>query len=149
MNASSCLAYFSPGPLEWSIILGMVGVGVSCIPVIFYLITLQKALSRCSLQNRTLSSGLVWLQLIPVFNLVWHFVLVINIAKSLHAELKMRNILEEPNPGQGVGLAMCILSVISIIPYLGILTGIAAFICWIIYWVKIAEISSKIGRFKE
>ena len=32
---------------------------------------------------------------------------------------------------------MCILTVCSVIPFLGILTGMAAMVCWIIYWVKI------------
>ena len=112
---------------------------------IFYCLTLSKALSRCSPQNRTLSPGLVWLYLIPVFNLVWHFFIVINMAKSLHAEFVSRNMVEEQSPGQGIGLATCILNAVGVIPYVGWLTGIPALICWIIYWVKIAGFSNKIA----
>jgi len=42
-------------------------------------------------------------------------------------------------------LAMCILAIISIIPYIGILFGLAGFICWIIYWVKISGYSAKLA----
>ncbi|MDM8000661.1 MAG: hypothetical protein QUS33_11910 [Dehalococcoidia bacterium] len=127
-------------------------VAVIAIPIvigIFYCLTLQKALSRCAPQNRTLSPGLVWLYLVPLFNLVWHFFIVVNMAKSLHAEFVYRNMLEEESPGQGIGLAACILHVVSLlahlIPFLGWLVWIAGLVCWIIYWVKIAGFSNKIA----
>ena len=50
----------------------------------------------------------------------------------------------EAEPAKGIGLAMCILTACSIIPLLGILTGIAAFVCWILYWVKIHDYSEKL-----
>ena len=121
---------------------------ILCIPIIigiFYCLTLQKALNRCAPQNRAMSPGLVWLFLIPVFNVVWHFFIVINMAKSLHAEFVSRNMVEEQSPGQGIGLTACILHVCSFIPYVGGLAGIAFLICWIMYWVKIAGYSDKIA----
>jgi hypothetical protein len=137
----------APGPAEaMAIFVGvMVVFAIFLIPTIFYLLTLQKALSRCSIESRTLSPGLVWLQLIPLFNLVWVFIVVINVSKSLGNEFRKRGIPELPAPGQGVGLAMAICSVVSIIPFVGYLTGIAAFVCWIIYWVKVAGCSSRLA----
>jgi hypothetical protein len=122
-----------------------VSIIISIVIGIFYCLTLQKALNRCAPQNRAMSPGLVWLYLIPIFSLVWHFFIVINMAKSLHAEFVYRGIVEEPSPGQTIGLATCILNVTTWIPYLGYLTSIAGFVCWIIYWVKIAGYSSKIA----
>ena len=115
------------------------------IPYIFYLLTLQKAFNRCAPENRALAPGLVWLLLIPLFNLVWHFLVVINLAKSLEAEFQKRGIAEEPKPGQTIGMVMCILNACSIIPFLGILCSLVALVCWIIYWVKIAGFSGKIA----
>ena len=117
---------------------------LSVIPTIFYLITLQRALGRCQVQNQKMQPGLVWLMLIPFFNLVWHFIIVNHIADSLEREFASRNIISEPSPGKSVGLAMCILSVCGIIPYVGMLAGIGQLVCWIIYWVKIAGFSSKL-----
>lgn len=114
------------------------------IPTIFYLLTLQKALSMCSPASRTMAPGLVWLLLIPLLDIIWQFFVVIAISKSLHNEFVKRNMIESPTPGRGVGLAMCILFMASYIPHLGVPAGVAAFICWIIYWIKIAGYSAKL-----
>lgn len=115
------------------------------IPTIFWLLTLQKALTRCRPENRTLEPAMVWLMLIPIFNLVWQFLLVNHLSDSIKNEFAaLGSDPGEPNPGKGVGLAMCILNLASIIPYAGALAGIAALVCWIIHWVKIAEFSARI-----
>ena len=109
---------------------------IMIVPTIFYLLTLQKALTRCSPESRAMNPGMVWLMLIPFFNLVWHFIIVLNMAKSLAAEFGKRGIPEEPNPGQTLGLVMCVSALICAPVYL---------VCWIIYWVKIAGYSSRIA----
>jgi hypothetical protein len=113
--------------------------------MVFYLLTLQKALNRCSPENRAMAPGMVWLQLIPVFGLVWQFFNVINIAKSLGAEFQKRGIAEDPQPGKTLGLVTCILVCCGFIPFLGMLISIGTIICWIIYWVKIAGYSNKLA----
>lgn len=124
---------------------GLVFVGL-LLAAIFYLLTLQRALERCSPESRAMQPGMVWLMLIPLFNLVWQFFVVSRIARSLEAELRKRSMQVVPQPGKGVGLAMCILSIGGIIPLLGALLGLAAFVCWIIYWVKIADVSRSLAE---
>ena len=119
---------------------------IMLIPVIFYLLTVQKALTRCSPESRAMSPGLVWLMLIPLFNLVWHFFLVLNTAKSLGAEFKKRGIAGPESPGKGIGLAMAILPLVSWVPIVGAFAGIGYLVCWIIYWVKIAGFSKQIAQ---
>ncbi|MGA2660599.1 MAG: hypothetical protein ABSH34_24185 [Verrucomicrobiota bacterium] len=118
---------------------------IMLLPAIFYMLTLQKALDRCSPENQAMAPGLVWLLLIPLFNLVWHFIVVLNLAKSLGAQFQESGISEEPNPGKTLGLVMCILACCSIIPLLGILCSLGYLVCWIMYWVKIAGFSSKLA----
>ena len=118
---------------------------IALIPAIFYILTLQKAVNRCSPENRAMAPGMVWLMLVPLLNIVWHFFVVINVAKSLGAEFQKRGIAEEPEPGKKIGLIMCILACCGIIPLLGILCSLGALVCWIIYWVKIAGFSGKIA----
>ena len=36
---------------------------------------------------------------------------------------------------------MCILAATGLIPLIGILTGLAGLVCWIVYWVKISGYS--------
>lgn len=136
-----------------ALIIGMVGgLGVSeiiiifivlfllILPRIFYLITLQKTLEKISPGNRAMSPTNVWLELIPFFNLVWQFYNVVNISDSLKKEFESRGIkIEDQRPGYSIGIAFCVLSCCSVIPILGILTGIAGLICWIIFWVKVSN----------
>jgi hypothetical protein len=120
----------------------MVVGGLFLVPAIFYLMSLQRALEQCAPASRTMSPGMVWLMLIPVFSLVWHFLVVTNISKSLHNKFSRRTLASpESEPGKTVGLAMCILAATSVIPILGFATGIACLVCWIVYWVKIAGYS--------
>lgn len=116
------------------------GVLVICaillIPLIFYCLTLQKALNRCSPECRAMNPPMVWLLFIPLFNIVWQFIVVLNMAKSLAAEFQKRGIAADPNPGQTLGLVMCIANLIC---------GPVGLICWIIYWVKIAGYSNQIA----
>ena len=123
----------------------LIGLVIILIPAIFYLLTLQKALNRCSPENRAMNPGMVWLMLIPLFNLVWHFFVVLNLAKSLGAEFQKRGIVDEPQPGKNLGLIMCILACCGWVPFLGLFTGIGALVCWIVYWVRIAGCSAKLA----
>jgi hypothetical protein len=137
---------FANGAAAAGFLIGMLVVFViMLVPAIFYLLTLQKALNRCAPENRAMAPGLVWLLLIPLVNIVWHFFVVINIAKSLGAEFSKRGLAEEPEPGKKIGLIMCILACCGIIPLLGVLCSIGALVCWILYWVKIAGFSAKLA----
>ena len=121
------------------------------IPQIYYILTLQRVLNRCSPDSRTLSPRLVWLLIIPLLNLIWEFFVVINLSKSLHNEFTKRNIDADKAPGLKIGLAMCILFIVSLIPYFNLVlfAGVAALICWIIYWVKISGYSAKLQHSLE
>ncbi len=78
------------------------------------------------------------------FNLYWNFVIVLNIGKSLKKEMDSRAIQSNTMPAQNIGLAMCILALLSFVPYVGPFLGLASLICWIIYWVKISGFSNQI-----
>jgi len=112
------------------------------VPAILYLLTLQSALERCSAKSRTVAPGTVWLMLIPVFNLVWHFILVGHVSRSLRNEFnRKRTPGVEAEPGKSIGLAMCILAPCAIAPIVGVFAAVGGLICWILYWVKISGYS--------
>jgi len=117
------------------------------LPAIFYLLSLQKALERCSPASRTMQPGMVWLLLVPLFNMIWNFFVVLALAKSLANEFARRGIPSpEAEPGQSIGLAMCICTCCGIIPVLGLLASLASMVLWIMYWVKIAGYSQALGQ---
>lgn len=120
----------------WVSLVPLALLSMMLVTAVFYCLSLQKALNRCSPECRAMNPGMVWLLLIPLFNLVWQFIVVLNMAKSLAAEFRKRGIAEDPNPGQTLGLVMCIANLVC---------GPVGLICWIIYWVKITGYSSRIA----
>ncbi|MBP3956638.1 hypothetical protein J8F10_15295 [Gemmata sp. G18] len=118
---------------------------VGLLPQIFYLLTLQKALSRCRRRNRTMEPGMVWLNLIPLFGLVWMFITVSRITESLDNEFYDRGRHRRGEDyGKSLGVAYCSLFVAGVIPYCGAIFSIAGLVCWIMYWVKIAGYSGQL-----
>jgi hypothetical protein len=121
---------------------GLIGLGIQ----ILYLLTLSKALSRCSQHNRTMEPGMVWLILIPLFGLIWIFITVNRIAESLRNEFQDRRMDRGGEDyGQSLGTTYAALMLGGIIPCLGFLLVVAGFICWIMYWVKIAGFSGELA----
>jgi len=113
---------------------------------IMYLMSLSKLLSRCAPRNRTMEPGQVWLNLIPCFNLVWQFITVIRIAETLDREYEDRGWRAEGDFGKGLGITYLCLNLAGIIPYIGVLFGLGALVCWIIYWVKMAGFSKRLAE---
>jgi len=130
------------------------------VPKIFFLITQQNLLKAIKPENRMLEPGLVWLQLVPVFALGWQFYVVTKISESLKREFYSWStedtilgyadpdsvMLSTEQPAYGIGIAYCILICCTIIPYFGCLALVGALVCWIIYWVKLAEYKTKVTR---
>jgi len=116
-------------------------------------------LRAISPQNRTMQPGEVWLQLIPLFGLVWKFIVVTRISQSIRNEIDYRSLnsfLGETNPvfandyaplpTYNIGLAYCILGLCGFIPILGWLATIAWLVCWIIYWTQIVAYKNKFSN---
>ena len=110
---------------------------VFLVPYILFLVNLQNTLTACSQENRAMEPGLVWLNLIPIFSLFWIFWTVIKIRDSLQKEYESRSLdTKEVTDTYNMGLALAISSVAGIIPAIGLVTGIAALVFFIMYWVK-------------
>jgi hypothetical protein len=122
---------------------------------ILFLLTQYNTLKAIQPQNRAMSPGEVWLQLIPLFNLVWQFIVVQRISESISRELSSSTFsFEESQPIQiyqqgnrptyQIGMATCVLNVLGLVPLLGALARLAGVICWIIYWVQLSSYKNQI-----
>ena len=112
---------------------------------IAYIAYLSGVLRKCSPQSRTMQPGMVWLLLIPLFNLVWNFLVVNALADTLANEFRLRAIpTADPKPGKSIGIAMAVCTAFAIIPILNLIAFIPQFILWIVYWVKIAGFSQQL-----
>lgn len=121
--------------------------GALLVPTILFLIALQKALAACSPGSRRMPPSNVWLLFIPIFNIVYQFIVVGAVSESLQAEFRLRNMPLQGDAGKSLGIAWCVLGLCGIIPFLGILAGLASLICWILYWVRIAEHTRQLQPF--
>ena len=82
---------------------------VTIVLVIFFLVSLMRALSACSPQNRTMEPGLVWLNLVPLLNLFWQFWTVIQVGNSLKREYHTRGLRSGGSFGKVLGVMMYLL----------------------------------------
>jgi hypothetical protein len=110
------------------------------VPYIFFLLTLYRATEQISIENRRLPSAQVWLLLIPLFNLIWMFVVINKLANSIRQECDRLNIsYSQPTPTKDIGNIFALLAIASLMPIIGFFFGLGAFICWIIYWTQVAR----------
>lgn len=126
--------------VEIVIMVMLILIAIGLIPQIFYLLTLSKAIRLCAPHNRRMEPGQVWMIFIPIYGIVWRFMMIGHIADTLAEEFRQRNIpCNEPRPGYNLGLTYAILMLCGVIPFLGGLAALGGLVCWIMYWVKIAD----------
>jgi hypothetical protein len=112
--------------------------------VLFYL-TLHRCLNQIKRSNRDLEPPMVWLNLVPLLNLVWTFVTVSRVGSSLRKEFGYREWKTEGERfGVTMGTAYGTLLVMSHIPCMGLLFVIPMFVTMVIYWMQIAGYSGRL-----
>lgn len=119
---------------------------------IFFCLTLSKALTQVRPGNRDLEPGQVWLVLIPLFNLYWIFVITSKIPSSLRREFRERGMDQRGEDyAAGIGKWYAICNVVGFvggfIPFVNIVSGLfglAGFVLWIMFWIKIAGYSKEL-----
>ena len=134
-----------PGGAEWTLIL--IACFVLIVPYVLFLITLQNTLKAISPENRKMPPGNVWLMFIPLFNIVWLFIMIGYIADSIKAECNRLNIPSNENrPTYNLGLGYAICSIAgSLLSFI----HIGTLIFWIMYWVKVNEYKNLIIANKD
>jgi hypothetical protein len=118
---------------------------IALIVAIFYLLTLQNLLNRVKPENRTVEPSNVWLMLIPLFSLVYAFILYPKISESVAREYESRGLPPQGDFGKSLGITMPILSLCGIIPFIGGLAGLANLVIWIIFWSKMSGYKNQLS----
>jgi hypothetical protein len=113
------------------------------IAVVFLLYTDFERVPR---NFRKLESGLVWLLLIPCFNLVWNFFVIPRLADSFKAYFDSIGDTSVGNCGRDLGFGYAICTAASAIPFVGCLTGIVSLVLLILFLVKANELKNRIPR---
>jgi hypothetical protein len=100
-----------------------------------FLLSLSKCFSEISSRNRQMEPGQVWLNLIPLFNLVWIIITIIRLADSLRDEFDDRRLDGDGDYGKTLGILYFVFS-------LTIVCGPVGLVCFIMYWVKVSGYTS-------
>jgi len=122
------------------IIFGIMMFLITLTVAILYLLNLQNLMKEIEIKNREVEPTNVWLMLIPLFNLVYDFILFPKISDSVKKELTDRKMEETGNYGRSLAIAIPILTILFWFPF----AGIANLVLFIIFWVKMAEYKNKL-----
>lgn len=103
------------------------------------LATITRVLGRVSPENRRMEPGEVWVNLVPVVNLIWPMVTVERVGESIRAELRALNRVKKKDAfGKTSGLiALVLVGVVTLLPPVGFVTLPFAFLYGIVYWVQL------------
>ena len=116
---------------------GVFAVGLVLVLVLAssFLAAVGRVLRRVSPEHRRMEPGQVWLNLIPVFNLVWATVTVERVAESLRSEFRERG-MDGPDEryGRKSGLTVLALLASGVLFYPAFICYPIAFGYWIAYW---------------
>ncbi|MNE64800.1 hypothetical protein D3C87_24890 [compost metagenome] len=126
------------------LIFALIVLAVAIFIAVLYLLNLQNLLKEISPSNREVEPSNVWLMFIPLFNMIYPFILYPKISDSVKKEYAERGIAKGGDFGRSIGITMPILGLCGWIPFLGGLAGLANLILFIIFWVKMAEYKNEL-----
>jgi len=130
---------------------------ISLVIAIFFILNQYRTLQLIRPENRLMPPGQEWLQLIPIFNLVWQFFVISRISTSIRNELNAPtgdNIFaDDPIPAHerptyNAGICYATLFCISALPidYIVGLAAMGGLVAWIVYWIQLAEYKKRLKR---
>jgi hypothetical protein len=93
---------------------------------------------------RKLDPGLVWLLLIPCFNVVWNFFVIPSLANSFKAYFDSIGDTSVGDCGRDLGYGYSGCCAASIVPFVGCLTGPASLVLLILFLVKANDLKNRI-----
>jgi hypothetical protein len=93
---------------------------------------------------RKLDPGLVWLLLIPCFNVVWNFFVIPSLANSFKAYFDSIGDSSVGDCGRDLGYGYAACCAASVVPFVGCLTGPASLVLLILFLVKANDLKNRI-----
>jgi hypothetical protein len=110
-----------------------------------FLAAVARVLRRVSPENRRMEPGQVWLNLVPVFNIIWATVTVERVAESLRNEFRER-LMDGPDEryGRRAGLTALALLASGVLFYPAFICYPIAFCFWIYYWRQLNRYAERL-----
>ena len=113
---------------------------------IVIIILLSGCLKVIPPEHRLMEPGMVWLLLIPLFNLVWMFFVYIRIPRSYQRYFAAQGRTEFGDCGEQLGLwtAICAVASMVPIPVLNMLVSLASLVLLILFLVKVVGLKKHV-----
>jgi hypothetical protein len=108
------------------------------LPGALYILTLQRAMEAVDPELRPMAPGLVWLLVIPLFNMIWLFFVVVHLKTGYERMQANGRLVAPTSAGFGVGIAMGVTWALCLIPFLNLLVAIPSLVLWILHWVQVS-----------
>lgn len=121
-----------------------IGLAIGITIMVFYLKNLSDLLKQIKPGNRLVEPNNVWLMFIPLFNLIYPFILYPKICDSTKAEYMSRGLPAEGDFSRGIGITMPILGLASMIPILGSIASLGNIVLFIVFWVKTSSYKNEL-----
>ncbi len=82
--------------------------------LIVVLVRSMQALQEVRKRNRSMEPGMVWLALIPLFGIVWMFMVVTKTAEALENEFEDRRLRKKGDSGRSAGMTYATLTAVNL-----------------------------------
>lgn len=96
-------------------------------------------------EHQKMAPGLVFLLLIPFFNIIWNFIVFMRIPESFQSYFAAQGRTDVGDCGRQIGLWYAICGVAAIVPCVNYIAGPAALVLFIIFLVKIWGLKGQLG----
>lgn len=116
-------------------LLVLIAIGLAVAAVVCWLIS--GCLKVLPQEYREMEPGMVWLLMIPLFQLVWNFFVFPKTSRSFQRYFAARGRTEFGDCGEKIGLWYAICGALCLIPCVNYVAGPAALVLLIIYLVKV------------
>ncbi|HWB07880.1 MAG TPA: hypothetical protein VG826_01460 [Pirellulales bacterium] len=122
----------------------LVAVVIGLAITIVIAVLISSCYARIPQQYREMEPGMVYLMLIPCFNLVWIFFVTLRLSQSFQKYFADIGRSDVGDCGYQLGLWCSICTVVSVIPCVNYVAGPAALVLLILYLVKVIGLKNQI-----
>jgi hypothetical protein len=137
------------GPPDVLTSLGFLAAGAALVLFVLFLATAAGVLVRVSPANRRMEPAQVWLNLVPLLNLVWAVVTVERVGESLRNEFRARGLDERGETfGKTAGLTALVLFAAAVIPHAYVITWPFGIVYMAVYWLQLTGYARRLRAHK-
>ncbi len=111
--------------------------------------TIIGALKRVPAEHRKIEPAMVWLLMVPCFCYVWNFYVFRRVPASFQSAFAARGRTEFGDCGASLGLAYAIVELGFLVPWIGLIPWVAAWVMLILLLVRFHDYKEKLIQAQE